>query len=74
MLNYFCKMENLTDKLARTNYNVVTIGLQDHKAIALLQLVIKELNNLKADDEQLLGKQMQLMSIKESIEIALEKI
>ena len=67
-------MENLTDKLARTNYNVVTIGLQDHKAIALLQLVIKELNNLKADDEQLLGKQMQLMSIKESIEIALEKI
>jgi hypothetical protein len=67
-------MENLTDKLARTNYNVVTIGLQDHKAITLLQLVIKELNNLKADDEQLLGKQMQLMSIKESIEMALEKI
>ena len=74
MLNYFCKMENLTDKLARTKYNVVTIGLQDHKAISLLQLVIKELNNLKADDEQLLGKQMQLMSIKESIEMALEKI
>jgi hypothetical protein len=67
-------MENLTDKLARTNYNVVTIGLQDHKAITLLQLVIKELNNLKADDEQLLGKQMQLKSIKESIEMALEKI
>jgi hypothetical protein len=67
-------MENLTDKLARTNYNVVTIGLQDHKAITLLQLVIKELNNLKADDEQILGKQMQLMSIKESIEMALEKI
>ena len=60
--------------MTRTNYNVVTIGLQDHKAIALLELVIKELNNLKVDGEQLPGKQMQLMSIKESIEMALEKI
>ena len=74
MLNYFCKMENIEDKLTRTSYNVVTIGLQDHKAIALLQLVNKELNNLKADDKQLLGKQMELMSIKYSIEMALDKI
>lgn len=74
MLSYFCKMKNKEVNLGISNYNVVTIGLQDFEAIALLQLVIKELNNLNADDEQLLGKQMQLMSIKKSIEMALEKI
>lgn len=64
--------EELIKRLTRTEYKIVTFSLQDHKAIALLMLIDKELQNLKAEGKEL-GRQMQFESIKETIESGIKK-
>jgi hypothetical protein len=64
--------EELIKRLTRTEYRVITFALQDHKAIALLMLIDKELENLKAEGKEL-GRQMQFESIRETIESGIKK-